>query len=293
MLRASLPATIQIQYDVSSSSAVSADPTQIHQVLMNLCTNAAHAMQDEGGVLEVRLRDIRLENESIPGHGELEPGPHVELTVKDTGPGIAEDILERIFDPFFTTKERGVGTGLGLSVVHGIVKRHGGAISVESHPGEGAAFRILFPAIESGTDSPTHSAAPLPLGHERILVVDDEPLLVTVLKAMLEGLGYRVEYRTTGFDALEAMRHQSEDNPFDLVITDMTMPHLSGADLAREVQRIKPGLPVILCTGFSERIDAERASTIGCQGFLMKPVSLRELALLVRKVLDGDTGGSS
>jgi PAS domain S-box-containing protein len=293
MLRASLPATIQIKYDVTSRSAVLADPTQIHQVLMNLCTNAAHAMKDEGGVLEVKLRDLRLEEKSIPPHGELQPGPHVELTVKDTGHGIGEDILERIFDPFFTTKERGVGTGLGLSVVHGIVKRHGGTISVESLPGEGATFQVFFPAIDGATDSPAAPAQPLPRGHERILVVDDEPLLVTVLKSMLEGLGYRVEYRTTGVDALEAIRHQSGDNPFDLVVTDMTMPHLSGADLAREVQRIRPGLPVILCTGFSERIDAERARTIGCQGFLMKPVSLKDLALLVRNVLDGGAGRSS
>jgi two-component system, cell cycle sensor histidine kinase and response regulator CckA len=292
MLRASLPATIDVKYEVTAISTVLADPTQIHQVLMNLCTNAAHAMQDEGGVLDVRLRDVRLEQESIPLHLELQPGPHVELTIKDTGHGIERKLLDRIFDPFFTTKARGVGTGLGLSVVHGIVKRHGGAIAVESLPGEGTTFQVFFPAIEGGADTPAPKLDSLPGGRERILVVDDEPLLATAMKAMLERLGYRVEYRTEGIDALEAIRHQLDDNPFDLVITDMTMPRLSGTDLARELQQAQPGLPVILCTGFSEKVDAERARTAGCQGFLMKPVALNDLAPLVRKILDGEGGRS-
>ena len=286
MLRASLPSTVEIKMDVASNVAVLADPTQIHQVMMNLCTNAAHAMSDNGGVLEVSLTDARLGPESIPSHSGLEPGAYVSLTVKDTGNGIAPAILERIFDPFFTTKEQGVGTGLGLSVVHGIVKSLGGAIEVESLPEVGSTFRVLLPAMES---APAHEAvetAPLPRGRERILIVDDEPELAMAMKQLLERLGYEVDYRTNGIEAMEAFRARLTERPFDLVITDMTMPRLMGVDLARELLDLQPDLPIFLCTGFSEKMSAEKARNLGIQGFLMKPVVTGELAGLIRKALD-------
>jgi PAS domain S-box-containing protein len=285
MLRASLPSTVEIKMDVTSRAVVFADPTQVHQVLMNLCTNAAHAMRDHGGVLEVSLTDV-LTPESISRHSDLLPGPYVKLTVKDTGQGIDPLVLDRIFDPFFTTKEKGVGTGLGLSVVHGIVKSHGGALEVESHLGEGAAFQVFFPAMERAPGPQICQRVPLPRGRERVLLVDDEPALALVTKQMLENLGYGVDYRTNGLEALDAFRHQRKEKAFDLVITDMTMPHLTGDDLARELLRLQPNLPIILCTGFSEKMDAEKAKSLGIQTFLMKPVVLRELAETVRKVLD-------
>lgn len=285
MLRASLPSTIEIKQHVASKAAVMADPTQIHQVLMNLCTNGAHAMREDVGVLQVTLTDVCLGPGPVPSPSELQNGPHVELTVKDTGHGIDPSILDRIFDPFFTTKGQGVGTGLGLSVVHGIVKSHGGAIEVESHPGKGTTFHVFFPAIEAAAELPAGEAVPLPCGRERILVVDDEPALAKATKQMLERLGYQVEFRTNGIEALEAIRHHSTGKPFDLVITDMTMPHMTGLGIARELLRLQPNLPILLCTGFSENMDAEKARRIGIKGFLMKPVVMRELAAMIRTVL--------
>jgi PAS domain S-box-containing protein len=292
MLRASLPTTIEIKQNLSSRAVVLSDPTVIHQVLMNLCTNAAHAMRENGGVLEVSLGDVRLGEEVNQLPSDLAPGPYVKLTVKDTGHGIAPAVLDRIFDPFFTTKEQGVGTGLGLAVVHGIVKSHEGTIEVESSPGIGTAFHILLPAKESAPLSASEPAAPLPCGKERILVVDDELVLAMGTKRMLEHLGYDTDYRTSALDALESFRLQLMGNPFDLVITDMTMPHLTGVDLARELYRLQPRLPVIVCTGFSEKINDENAKNIGIQGFLMKPFTLRQLAEMVRKALSKNEMGS-
>ena len=286
MLRASLPSTINIKVNVASRAIVSADPTQIHQVLMNLCTNAAHAMSDNGGVLEVALTDVRVGPESIMPHSDVRPGPFVKLTVEDTGCGMDPAILDRIFDPFFTTKEPGVGTGLGLSVVHGIVKSHGGAIEVESSPGRGTTFQVLLPTMECTPGLETEAAGPLPRGRERILVVDDEPALAMAAKQMLERLGYRVDYRTSGIEALDTFRLQLTEGPFDLVITDMTMPDLTGTDLARELLALQPALPILLCTGFSEKMNAEKAKSLGIQGFLMKPVIMSELARMIREVLD-------
>ncbi|MDR3570361.1 MAG: response regulator [Syntrophobacteraceae bacterium] len=286
MLRATLPSTIEVKQNVASKSVVMADPTQVHQVLMNLCTNSAHAMGSATGVLEVALTDVSLEPESIPADSQLHPGRHLRLTVKDSGCGIDPSVLARIFDPFFTTKEKGVGTGLGLSVVHGIVRSHGGDITVESAPGEGAAFHVYFPAIKGAEKSPPVSPPSLPRGEEAILVVDDEPLLAKVVKQMLERLGYRVEIQTSGPDALDLFRQRLADKPFDLVITDMTMPHLTGADLARALHTLQPGLPVIICTGFSDRLEGEASKIAGINGVLMKPVGLKDLACLVREVIE-------
>ncbi|MGC9194962.1 MAG: PAS domain S-box protein [Syntrophobacteraceae bacterium] len=285
ILRPSLPSTIEIKLKAHSKACVLADPTQMHQVLMNLCANAAHAMHENGGVLEVGLKDIVLSE--ISDWQDLALGKYVELTVRDTGCGIDPRIMELIFDPFFTTKGVGEGTGLGLSVVHGIVKSHGGDIKVQSTKGKGTAFTLLLPALENGT--PGHKTCRqscLPRGQERVLVVDDEPLLAAMVKKMLEKQGYDVVSRTNGIEALEAFRNQPADKKFDLVITDMTMPHCTGAELAREILKSEPSVPVILMTGFSSKIDSQLVKTLGIKALLMKPVAIGDLAANVRKVLD-------
>lgn len=287
MLRASLPATIEIRSRFADGSVIMGSPTEIHQVLMNLCTNSAHAMREHGGVLEVTVAGVRLETEADAAPWGLRPGPYVELAVKDTGSGMDQATIERIFDPFFTTKGPGEGTGLGLAVVHGIVERHSGAVQVESEPGKGSCFRVLFPVIEErqpATDAPPTAA--LPRGRERILVVDDEPLLAEVTQEILTGLGYRVDVETSPVEALKTLQSRGPEAAFDLLITDMTMPHWTGADLVRELRSRQMDLPVILCTGFSDRVDAQRAVELGMQGFLMKPVVAKNLAELVRQVLD-------
>ncbi len=288
ILRPSLPSTIEIKTKVSSKAAVLADPTQMHQVLMNLCTNAAHAMQAQGGELEVRLDDVVIGPESTASPDGLKPGPHVKLTVRDTGHGIDPSIIDLIFDPFFTTKKMGEGTGLGLSVVHGIVKSHEGKIEVESTPGRGTTFTVLIPVLETEYEvQQPKSTSSFPRGKERILVVDDEPQLADILSRMLVGLGYDVVTLTDGTKALEILKGQHENGKhFDLVVTDMTMPHFTGIDLAGELYAHDPEVSVILMTGFSKNIDAEAAKAHGIKGFLNKPVGLEELSMTVRDVLD-------
>jgi len=286
LLRASLPSTIEIRNQVSArQSPVLADPTQIHQVLMNLCTNAAQAMKDRDGLLTVSLDEVDLGPEAAAGP-ELKPGRYLKLTVSDTGPGIDPAIIERIFEPYFTTKKPGEGTGMGLAVVHGIVKSHGGAISVESRPGQGAAFSVFLPAIEEEPAQEMKPALPLPRGQERILLVDDEAPLTEMGRQLLESLGYRVEASTSSLKALEAFRYQPD--LYDLVITDQTMPHLTGMELAREILKTRPGLPIILCSGFSETSTQERAEELGIRAVCMKPVVLSELAQTVREALGGE-----
>ncbi len=285
MLRASIPATIEIRSSVSGQALVHSDPAQIHQVLMNLCTNAGHAMREQGGILEVSVRDVELTEAMIPHTGELEPGLCVELVVKDTGHGIDPAIMDRIFDPFFTTKGSDEGTGLGLSVVHGIVKTYGGVIDVSSTPGEGTAFTILLPSVET-IGSPEAVEQPLPRGQGRVLVVDDEMTLATAMKMMLERLGYEAESRASGADALEAVRHEDESRPFDLVITDMTMPRMTGVELAGALLQLRPELPVVVCSGYSETLSPQKLERIGIRGILGKPVTMKDLAVLVRDTLD-------
>jgi PAS domain S-box-containing protein len=284
ILRPSLPSTIEINTKIFSKAFVLADPTQMHQVLMNLCTNAAHAMQDNGGVLQVILTDVVTET---PGGQGVQSGKYAELTIRDTGCGIDPALTDLIFDPFFTTKEVGEGTGLGLSVVHGIVRSHGGEISVESSKGQGTSFTILIPAIENEkAQEKTKSDVSLARGHERVLVVDDEPALANMVRRMLEKQGYDVVSRTNGMEALKTFQNQPPGKEFQLVITDMTMPHCTGAELARELSKIQPAAPVILMTGFSHKIDSELAKALGIRGFLMKPVTINELTATVRKILD-------
>ena len=286
LLRASLPTTIDFRQNIKTQSGmVLADPTQIHQVLMNLISNAAYAMREKGGVLEVSLTDVDIyPDDAAPPHPDLKPGPFLKLTVSDTGHGIEHAIIERIFDPFFTTKRPGEGTGMGLAVVHGIVKSYGGAILVDSEPGKGSTFDVFFPRIEGNVLPEVDSAAPMPRGNEHILFVDDEADLADMVQQMLERLGYSVVAKTSSLEALEVFKVHPDQ--FDLVITDQTMPHMAGVDLAKELMRIRPEIPIILCTGFSEVISAEEAKTLGIREFLMKPFATRGLAETIRRALD-------
>jgi PAS domain S-box-containing protein len=287
MLRASLPSTIEMREDIASKSMVLADATQIHQVLINLCTNAAHALEEKGGVIGVSLLDVDLDADFVAQYPDILPGPYLKLTVSDTGHGMNAEIIERIFDPYFTTKSPGKGTGLGLSAVHGIVKSHGGIITIYSEPGKGSTFRIFLPRIESPTNSvipsPTLSKT-IPAGTECILFVDDEEELCRSWQKTLENLGYEVVTRTSSIEALEVFRAQP--GRFDLVITDLTMPRMTGVDLARELLRIQRDIRVILCTGFSRIITQEMAKDMGIRELVMKPLLTNELAVTIRRVLD-------
>ena len=285
LLRASLPSTIEIRQNIKSDTGVvEADPTQVHQVLMNLCTNAGHAMHEEGGILQISLTSVDMDAYAVTKYPDMNPGPYLRLTVSDTGQSMTPEVMKRIFDPYFTTKEKEVGTGLGLSVVHGIVKSYGGTITVYSEPGKGTSFHVYLPMIEREVTAEPEIAEALPTGHERILFIDDEPGLVDIGKQMLEHLGHEVATRTSSIEALELFK--SNPYRFDLVITDMTIPHMTGDQLAKELIRIRPDIPIILCTGFSERISEEKARRMGIREFVMKPLIMRDLANTVRKVLD-------
>ncbi|MGV8073169.1 MAG: PAS domain S-box protein [Syntrophobacteraceae bacterium] len=286
LLRASLPATIAVRFEIETKGLLMADPTQMHQVLMNLCTNASHAMQEDGGTLLVSLTDVDLDLEAVTSEPGMKPGPYVRLSVSDTGQGIEDSVKARIFDPFFTTKGPGEGTGMGLAVVHGIVKSHGGFIRVDSKPGQGTEFRMYFPRLKAVTAPERQDEEIIPGGSERILFVDDEPALANLGKAALERLGYRVVGTTGSMEALEAFRNRPYEMPFDLVITDLTMPHMTGLQLAQELLHLQPELPVILCSGFSEAITPENAKHLGIRAFLMKPLVVKQLAEAVRKALD-------
>ncbi|MDY6989466.1 MAG: PAS domain S-box protein [Thermodesulfobacteriota bacterium] len=284
LLRATLPTTIEIGRDLESGSVLMADPTQMHQVLMNLCTNASHAMGKNGGVLKVSTKVEELDADFGARYPDISPGPHLKLTVSDTGHGMDASILERAFDPYFTTKEKGEGTGMGLSVVHGIVKSHGGTITAYSEPGVGASFNVYLPVVKTEVEEDLHVQESLPTGTERILFVDDEQSLVTLGKQMLKSLGYEVVARMSSPYALETFEAQPDS--FDLVITDMTMPTITGDNLAVQLMKIRPDIPVILCTGFSPSITEERAKALGIRGFLLKPFLKSDMAKTIRRVLD-------
>jgi PAS domain S-box-containing protein len=284
LLRSTLPTTIAIELNVAADSGVIlADPTQIHQILMNLCTNAYHAMEERGGTLTISL------TKKVVGPGDLADIPHmrqgnfVDLAVADTGAGIAPAIAERIFDPYFTTKETGKGTGMGLAIVHGIVQSYGGCVFCHSQPGGGAVFHVIFPVLEEHALAEARPFDVIPTGNERILFVDDEEMLAEMGQAMLERLGYTVTVRTNSLEALTAF--QNEPNRFDLVITDQTMPGMTGLDLSRMMLQIRPDLPIILCTGFSNLVSEERAKAAGIKAFALKPLARKEIAGLIREVL--------
>ncbi|MBF0530658.1 MAG: response regulator, partial [Deltaproteobacteria bacterium] len=284
-VRASLKATITLKQKIKGTSSwVIADPTKIYQVLMNLCTNAAHAMRKEGGVLEVRLETISIRESEIENYLDLRPGFYHRLTVSDTGDGIDKQILERIFEPFFSTKGD-EGTGLGLSVVYGIVKSYNGSIKVSSEINKGSSFQVLLPISEKKSSRMIDfSAISLPLGSEKILFLDDEEAISVMGGDMLKRLGYQVTNLTSSFEALKLFT----DDPyqFDLVITDQTMPIITGAELAKEMMRIRPDIPIILCTGFSQQVSSEVAGALGIKRFCMKPLILQELAQTIREILD-------
>jgi two-component system cell cycle sensor histidine kinase/response regulator CckA len=287
MVRAALPTTIIIQSDIDPNAGfILGDAVRIHQVLLNLCTNAAHAMREKVGRLNVSLENVQLTPDNSSKLPYLKPGPYVQLSVQDNGIGMDSQTMERIFEPFFTTKEQGEGTGMGLSTVHGIIEDHGGSIDVESAPGAGTTFRILFPRCDyQERDLVPVESKPLvmPTGNERILFVDDELTLTEIVKKMLERLGYDVVAKSSSIEALETFQAQPEN--FDLIIADQTMPHITGVSLAHEVNRIRPDLPIILCTGMldSQKLD-KKAS--GIREILTKPVTISKLAQVVRQTLD-------
>jgi len=285
LVRSTTPTTIDIRHNIKTKTdTVVADPTQIHQVILNLCTNASHATREKGGVIGIEIDELLLNSEAIVKYDKLVPGIYLRLTVRDTGHGIPSDIIGKIFDPYFTTKEVGEGSGMGLAVAHGIVKSHGGDITVDSEPGKGTTFYVLLPKSESDISPVKEHKIELPRGTERILFVDDEKPLVDILQPMLEKLGYKMTARTSSIEALEAFRNNPQ--AFDLVITDMTMPNMTGKDLAKELMSIRPDIPIILCTGFSEQIDEYSAKEMGIRAYVMKPIVGKEIANTIREVLD-------
>lgn len=284
-MRSSLPTTIEIKVEIPSQlGLVRVDPTQIHQVVTNLCANAFDAMRKEGGELEVSLTDTELEQGALSLPLGLAPGRYVRMRVKDTGHGMDQVVMNRIFEPFFTTKPVGKGTGMGLSVVHGIVQSYHGGITVDSEPGKGAVFDVFLPVIEDKPKIEVRTTKSVPTGEERILFVDDEVEIVESAREILEDLGYQVESENSPVEALRMFREQPDR--FSLVITDMTMPRMTGERLARELLRIRSDIPIIMCTGYGELINGERAKEAGIKEIIMKPASIRNLAEAIRRALD-------
>lgn len=285
LLRASIPATIEIKQHIEKTEAnILADPTQIHQILINLCTNAAHAMTDRGGVLEVALAKVLLDSVFASRHPEVAPGEYLLLAVTDTGHGIAPTIMDRIFDPFFTTKKRGEGTGMGLAVVHGIVRSCGGAITVYSEVGKGTTFKVFLPCCTGDADCESALEMIVARGNERILFVDDEPSIVAMAKRMIERLGYSVLATTSSVEALNLFREGPGE--FDLVITDLTMPKMTGEQLAGELTRIRRDIPIIICTGYSNTLTEGKKTKPGIRAVVTKPLITHEIARTIRDVLD-------
>ncbi len=285
LLRSTLPTTIEIRQKIDTGCRpVAASPTQMHQVMMNLCTNAYHAIGEEGGVIDVSMEMVDLDADITQLHPHLNEGAHVRISVSDTGHGIDKATIDKIFEPFYTTKPQGKGTGLGLSVVHGIIANHGGAISVHSEPGKGTVFRIFLPVMERYAELDVPESRKPQEGTESILFVDDEPQIATLGKEMLEKFGYTVTVRTSAMEALEAFR--GNPDRFDIVITDQTMPNMTGVRLATELARIRPHIPVILISGFSEIMAAEIESVPIIRERITKPILARDLAGAIRRVLD-------
>ncbi len=284
LLRATIPTTIEIRHSLMTQASVLADSTQLHQVVINLCTNAEYAMRETGDRLEIFLDDWDVTEANVQLVSGLQLGPHVRLTIQDNGAGMSSDVLERMFDPFFTTKPIGEGSGMGLAVVHGIVANHGGAVMIDSQGGKGTKVEVYLPAILTPTWDGMGDQDLIPVGKETILFVDDEETIVRLGKELLSPLGYTVEVHTSSQEALNAFRQNPQR--FDLVITDQTMPGLTGEALSRELLRVRPELPIILCTGFSHIMTAEKAKALGIQAYLMKPLAIRDLAPIIRHVLD-------
>jgi len=289
LLRSSIPSTITIEQNLARDcNLVFADPNQIHQIVMNLCTNAFHAMETRGGILSITVKNKTVTREDLDGEPDIKPGNFVEFSIRDSGTGIPPEILDKIFDPYFTTKEVGKGTGMGLAITHGIVKSYDGFIRCESQVNKGTIFRINLPAWEEQEQKqPAEKDESILLGDERILFVDDEEMLAEMAKVMLERLGYSVTVRTSSLEALNTFKN--EPHAFDLVITDQTMPGITGFDLSRRMLQIRADISIILCTGYSSVISEEQVLSAGIKGFALKPLVKKEIAALIRTVLDERT----
>ncbi len=285
-LKSSIPSTIKISHHISTESdKVMANLFQINQLLMNLCSNAAYAMRETGGDLEISLIDVELDEEEATLTRDLSPGKYVILTVRDTGHGIDIEDIDQIFDASYSTKENSEYAGIGLAVSREIVTNHGGDITVHSEPGKGTIFHVFLPCIDiAETEQKTGEDEEIPAGNEEILFVDDEKVILNAYQQMLSKLGYTVTLSENGAEALELFR--SDKNRFDLVITDFTMPNMTGMELARKLMRIRPDIPIILCTGFNALITPEKAKKMGIQEFIMKPVKLQKMAKIIRSALD-------
>lgn len=283
-IRSSIPTTIEITSKIESDSLITGNDTQLHQIMMNLCTNAAQAMEKGGGILNVGLKDISITEDHVTQKLGLSGGDYLELSVSDTGSGIDPTIIDSIFDPYFTTKSPGEGTGLGLALVHGIVESYQGRIAVKSSLGKGTTFKLYLPITKKRNSQSVYASGDTPTGNERILLVDDELSIVKLEKRILEEIGYTVETRTSSIETLELFR--SKPNDFDLIITDMTMPNMTGDQLAVELMKIRPNIPVILCTGYSRSITNETAANKGIKALVYKPIIRADLAKTIRTVLD-------
>lgn len=287
LLRAIIPATIEMRRNLpATDETVIADPNQINQVIMNLCINASQAMDNWGGIIEVSAEKMALDDSCEKKMPELPKGNYIKVTVRDTGMGIDPEIIDRIFDPYFTTRHIGQGSGMGLAVVHGIVKSHGGAITVASEVGKGSKFHLYFPLAEAKTGRGTSKAAQIQRGNETILFVDDEMSIVKMMERSLSQLGYHLETKLNPQEAVELFR--SKPDRIDLVITDMTMPQMTGIQLSEALRQVRPDMPIILCTGHSDLIDEDKAERLGFAAYAMKPVAKQEMARIIRDVLDSD-----
>jgi PAS domain S-box-containing protein len=284
LIRSTIPSTINIKKNIKSNSLIVGNSSQVHQLIMNLCTNAAHAMEDTGGILEAQLQDVEVNTQYSLPLLTLKPGNYIKITISDTGCGIAPDIIHSIFEPYFTTKGVGEGTGMGLALAHGTVTAYDGEITVDSELGKGTIFSIYLPITRKRRNHQPGGEEKLPMGTESILLVDDELTIAKMSSQMLERLGYQVTIRTSSIEALELFRSKSED--FDLVITDMTMPNMTGDELAVKLIALRSDIPVILCTGYSKKLTEEETHRIGIKAFAYKPVVKAEMAKTVRKVLD-------
>jgi nitrogen-specific signal transduction histidine kinase/FixJ family two-component response regulator len=288
LMRASLPSDIIIEREITETPCTTlADVTQVHQIIYNLCTNSAHAMEGYGGKLSITLEPIMLDAMRA-GELGVSPGNYAHLIVSDTGRGIPPEVISRIFDPYFTTKETGKGTGLGLSVVHGIVRRYGGAIRVASALYSHTSFHLYFPCIDNTAEARSEPVkGKVPGGQERVMIVDDENMLVGLWQNMLEQLGYKVTAFTNSAHALATFL--SKPHAFDIMITDMTMPHLSGIDLIKAVKEVRKDLPVVLCTGYNKLISETNAHSLGIRQVVMKPFGIETLARAIRESLTPET----
>ncbi|HBZ55529.1 MAG TPA: hybrid sensor histidine kinase/response regulator [Syntrophobacteraceae bacterium] len=286
-VQTTLPTSIDLREDISCDRGmILADASQIHQSLINLCENAAHAMEEDGGLLTVALQEVSFDQEIAALHPELQAGSYFRLTIRDTGHGMDSATIERIFDPYFTTKQVGKGSGLGLAVVHGIVRRHLGTVTVYSEVGKGTTFHVYLPRLETRADAEDSCSSAIGIDKrtKTVLFVDDEADLAAIGKRMLSQLGYEVVAKTSSVEALEVFR--AHPDQFDLVMTDFSMPAMTGADLATEILRVRPGLPVVLCSGYHNEIDEEKAKRLGIAEFVLKPFNMHVLEESARRALE-------